>query len=334
MIISRTPFRISFFGGGTDFPAWYLKNGGAVLSTAIDKYCYLTCRYLPPFFEHNFRVLWSKSERCKDLNEITHPVIPKAVKWMKIDHGLEIHHDGDLPARSGIGSSSSFVVGLLHSFNALKGNMISREQLLEDSIYLEQEILEENVGSQDQTSAGYGGFNQIFFKQNGLIGVNPITLPKTRLEEFNEHLMLFFSGISRSSSQVSESFTANMKNMESELHLFRDMVDQGAGILNSGTDIKEFGELLHQAWRIKRTLSEKITNFECDRIYQTAISAGAIGGKILGAGGGGFMLFFVPPNKQDAVLKALDGLVYVPFKINAPGSQIIHYESPNNYLRA
>ncbi len=331
MIISRTPFRVSFFGGGTDFPAWYLKNGGAVLSTAIDKYCYLTCRYLPPFFEHNYRILWSKTERCKNLDEITHPVIPKAVKWMNIDHGLEIHHDGDLPARSGMGSSSSFVVGLLHTFNALNGQMISREKLLEDSLYFEQEILKENVGSQDQTSAVYGGFNVVLLKQNGMICVNPITLPRQKLEEFNEHLMLFFSGISRISSQVTESFTANMKKKESELHQLRGMVDDGVGILNSGTDIKEFGELLHKAWCIKRTLSGKVTNNDCDRIYQTARSAGAVGGKILGAGGGGFILFFVPPSKQDTVRKALDGLVHVPFRINAPGSQIIHYESPNKY---
>ena len=331
MIISRTPFRVSFFGGGTDFPAWYLENGGAVLSTAIDKYCYLTCRYLPPFFEHNYRILWSKTERCKDVDEITHPVIPKAIKWMKIIHGLEIHHDGDLPARSGMGSSSSFVVGLLHTLNALKGNMLSREQLLEDSIYFEQEILKENVGSQDQTSAVYGGFNILELRRNGKICVNPVTLSTSKLDKFNDHLMLFFSGISRISSHVTESFTSNMKQKETELLQLRQMVDEGIGILSSHTDINEFGKLLHKAWRVKRTLSGKVTNHDCDRIYQTAMSAGAIGGKILGAGGGGFILFFVPPEKQNDVLKALNGLVCVPFKINAPGSQIIHYESPNNY---
>lgn len=329
MIISRTPFRVSFLGGGTDFPAWYLENGGAVLSTAIDKYCYLTCRYLPPFFDHNYRILWSKTERCRHLEEITHPVIPKALKWMNITHGLEIHHDGDLPARSGMGSSSSFVVGLLHTLYALKGKMVSREQLLEKSIHFEQEILKENVGSQDQTSAVYGGFNLLEYKKNGNICVNPITLSIDRMRSFNDHLMLFFSGISRISSQVTEGFTSNIDNKRSELRQFRQMVDEGIRILNSDGDILEFGGLLDEAWRIKRTLSDQVSNHDCDHIYQTAISAGAVGGKILGAGGGGFILFFVPPELQEKVRNALKGLVYVPFTINAPGSQIIHYESPN-----
>lgn len=329
MIISRTPFRVSFLGGGTDFPAWYLENGGSVLSTAIDKYCYLTCRYLPPFFDHKYRILWSKTERCKQLEEITHPVIPKAVKWMDIAHGLEIHHDGDLPARSGMGSSSSFVVGLLHTLYALKGKMIAREQLLEKSIHFEQEILKENVGSQDQTSAVYGGFNLLEYKKSGNICVSPVTISVDRMKSFNDHLMLFFSGISRISSQVTEGFTSNIENKRSELRQFRQMVDEGIGILNSDCDILEFGKLLHEAWRIKRTLSDKVSNHDCDRIYQTAISAGAVGGKILGAGGGGFILFFVPPKRREKVRMALEGLVHVPFAINAPGSQIIHYESPN-----
>lgn len=331
MIISRTPFRISFLGGGTDYPQWYRRHGGTVLSTAIDKYCYLTCRYLPPFFEHKYRILWSKTEKCRALNEITHPVIPKAVSFMGIEKGLEIHHDGDLPARSGMGSSSTFVVGLLHTLFALKGLVVSRNELLEKSLHVEQNILDETVGSQDQTIAVYGGFNVIRFKRNDVIEVHPLTLSGSRLNAFNDHLMLFYSGISRRSSSIAECYVSNMRKKEKILHEMHDMVDEGVALLSSATDLRSFGELLHRAWCRKQELGKNINNSCCDDIYRRALQAGALGGKMLGAGGGGFMLFFVTPDHKASVRRALEKFVCVPIKINAPGSQIIHYEAPVEY---
>ena len=325
MIISRTPYRLSFVGGGTDYPAWYRKHGGAVLATTIDKYCYLTCRYLPPFFEHRYRIVWSKIERVKAQVEISHPVLPKALEYMGIEEGLELHHDGDLPARSGMGSSSSFVVGLLHVLNALKGKMISKEELLEQSLHLEQDLLKENVGSQDQTLAVYGGLNRISFKQTGQILVEPLTIPEERIEELNGHLMLFFSGTYRRASDIVNTYVGRLEDREQDMNSLREMVNEGVSILCEGEDIRAFGHLLHKAWMLKRSLSESISNSLCDQIYETALQAGALGGKMLGAGGGGFMLFFVPIEVREAVRKALSNLIYVPFKFESLGSQIIHY---------
>jgi D-glycero-alpha-D-manno-heptose-7-phosphate kinase len=332
MIISRTPFRISFFGGGTDFPAWYRDHGGAVLATAIDKYCYLTCRYLPPFFEHKYRILWSKSERCKTLDDITHPVIAHAVRMLSIEEGLEIHHDGDLPARSGMGSSSSFAVGLLHALYALKGMMVSREQLLADSLRLEQEILKDTVGSQDQTIAAYGGFNFVEFQTNGGISVNPVCVDASRLSELNDHLMLFFTGISRISSKISQAYVSNLPVKEQALIKMRQIVDAAIGILRGHGGLDEFGRLLHESWLIKKTFSDSVSNARCDEIYETARAAGAIGGKVLGAGGGGFMLFFAGPEKRGQIREKLKNLVHVPFRFEPTGSQIIYYSSPVHFF--
>jgi D-glycero-alpha-D-manno-heptose-7-phosphate kinase len=332
MIISRTPFRISFFGGGTDFPAWYRQHGGAVLATAIDKYCYLTCRYLPPFFEHKYRILWSKSERCKTLEDITHPVIAHAVRMLHIEEGLEIHHDGDLPARSGMGSSSSFAVGLLHALYALKGAMVSREQLLADSLRLEQEILKDTVGSQDQTIAAYGGFNFVEFQSNGGISVNPICIDAARLSELNDHLMLFFTGISRTSSEISQTYASNLQAKENALHKMRQIVDAAIGVLRSKGSLDEFGRLLHESWLIKKSLSASISTSRCDDIYESARAAGALGGKVLGAGGGGFMLFFVSPENRRQIREKLKDLVHVPFRFEPTGSQIIYYTSPIHFF--
>lgn len=323
MIISKTPYRISFFGGGTDYPSWYLKHGGAVLASTIDKYCYLTCRYLPPFFEHKHRIVWSQVESVSDISEIKHPVIPKAIEWLGINEGLEIHHDGDLPARSGMGSSSSFVVGLLNALGTLKGKKLSKRQLLEQSLHMEQDILNESVGSQDQTLAAYGGFNKVLFQPNGKVSVLPVTVRPEKLRELNDNLMLFFSGISRTASSVATQFINSLAKKESHLLRMYDMVDEGLKILCEDRDIDQFGYLLNESWMLKRSLNSAISTNTCDAMYARAIRAGALGGKILGAGGGGFMLFYVPPEKQNAVTNALSDFVHVPFNFEYGGSQII-----------
>ena len=331
MIISRTPYRISFFGGGTDYPAWYRKNGGAVLATAIDKYCYLTCRYLPPFFEHRFRLVYSKIEACHSVDEIAHPSAREILKYLEIDRGVEIHHDGDLPARSGMGSSSSFTVGLLHALYALKGYMPNKRQLAHEGIYIEQQRLKENVGSQDQVTAAYGGFNQISFLQNDEISIRPITLSQDRVAELNSHLMLFYTGIVRTASDIAGTFVQNIDQRQQQLRLLHSMVEESIAILNSGEDISRFGRLLHEAWQAKRSLSAHISNSHVEDVYESALAAGAIGGKLSGAGGGGFMLLFVPPANRQRVIERLNKLIHVPFNFDFSGSQIIFYDAEADY---
>ncbi len=331
MIISRTPFRISFFGGGTDYPAWYRQHGGAVLATTIDKYCYLTCRYLPPFFEHRFRLVYSKMENCKTVDEIEHSAVRAVLRYLKIDRGLEIHHDADLPARSGMGSSSAFTVGLLHALHALTGHMRSKHQLAMESIEVEQEILKETVGSQDQVSAAYGGFNHVTFFPNGEISVRPMTIARERVQELNAHLMLFYTGIKRTASSIAESYVNEIDGKKRQLRLMRQLVDESVAILNSGQDLTAFGELLHEAWQAKRSLSAKVSNSQVDDLYNRALSAGAVGGKLTGAGGGGFLLLFVPPDRQPQVREKLSNLIYVPFQFEYSGSQIIFYDPQEDY---
>ncbi|MDI6686761.1 MAG: kinase [Desulfobacterales bacterium] len=331
MIISRTPFRISFFGGGTDYPAWYLKHGGAVLATTIDKYCYITCRYLPPFFEHRIRVVYSKVENCQTVDDISHPSVREVLRYLNIDRGVEIHHDGDLPARSGMGSSSSFTVGLLHALYALKGQMPSKHQLAQESIHIEQEILKETVGSQDQVSAAHGGFNIIEFSPNNEISIRPMTLTQERIEELNSYLMLFYTGIIRTASNVAESYVNDIENKRRQLRIMNDLLTESIAVLNKGKNITAFGELLHEAWQAKRSLSAEVSNSNVDEMYNQAISAGAIGGKLTGAGGGGFMLLFVPPEKQMEVREKLNNLIYVPFKFESSGSQIVFFNNQEDY---
>ena len=331
MIISRTPFRISFFGGGTDYPAWYRKHGGVVLATAIDKYCYLTCRYLPPFFGHRFRVVWSKIENCQTNDEIAHPAVRGILRYLNLNRGVEIHHVGDLPARSGMGSSSSFTVGLLHALYALKGQIPNRHQLAMESIYIEQELLKETVGSQDQVSAAYGGFNHITFFPNGEISVRPITIAPERMRELNSHFMLFYTGIQRTASNIAQSYVNDIEDRKRQLLIMKDLVEQGISILNSSRDITGFGELLQEAWQTKRSLSSMVSNSHADEIYEQAISAGAIGGKLTGAGGGGFILLFVPPSRQRKVKEKLNKLIYVPFRFEFSGSQIIFFDPEQDY---
>ena len=331
MIISRTPFRVSFFGGGTDFPAWFRDHGGGVLAATIDKYCYLTCRYLPPFFEHRLRVVYSKIECCHSYEEITHPVVREALRALDIDRGGEIHHDGDLPARSGMGSSSSFLVGLLHALHALSGRVVSKQRLSEESIRLEQDVLRETVGCQDQLMAAYGGLNYISFERSGDIRVQPVTVPTARKEELNDHLMLFYTGIKRTSSQVAASYALDFRRNHRLLQTMSRLVRDGMRLLSSNTDICEFGSLLHEAWVTKSRLSDSVSNRSIDHLYEEALAAGAVGGKLLGAGGGGFLLLFVRPEQQAQVKQRLDSLVHVPFSFETGGSQIIFYEAERDY---
>lgn len=325
MIITRTPFRVSFFGGGTDYPVWYDQNGGAVLSTAIDKYCYITCRYLPPFFEHKSRIVYSKMELVQTLDQIDHPSARECLRFMKIKQGVEIHYDGDLPARTGLGSSSSFTVGLLHGLYALKGVMPTKMQLALDAIHIEQEVLKENVGCQDQIAAAVGGFNMVEFGGAKHFRLTPVTLPSKRLESFQNHLMLYFTGFSRIASQIAAEQIKETPNKSQELTQMHQMVDEGVRILNSKTNINEFGKLLHQSWKLKRSLTSQISTPEIDEIYQAALEAGATGGKLLGAGGGGFMLIFARPAAQPRIKARLRKLLRVPFQFEASGSQVIFY---------
>jgi D-glycero-alpha-D-manno-heptose-7-phosphate kinase len=326
MIITRTPFRISFFGGGTDYPSWFREHGGAVLATTIDKYCYISCRRLPPFFEHKHRIVYSQIENVKHSDEIKHPSVRAALAWLKVQGGIEIHHDGDLPARSGIGSSSSFTVGLINALNALDGRHTSKETLAKQAIHIEQEIIGEAVGSQDQISAAFGGFNRIDFNRDGSFKVEPVVSPRAVTEKLQSHLMLFFTGVSRFASKIAESKIQNMHTRESELTAIREIVDQSIVLLqNEETNLLEFGKLLHETWCLKRSLSAKVSTDEIDRIYDTALRAGASGGKILGAGGGGFLLLFVVPEYQHFVLEKLANLVHVPFSFENSGSRVIVY---------
>lgn len=331
MVISRTPFRISFFGGGTDYPAWYRENGGAVLATTINKYCYLSVRFLPPFFWHKFRIVYSKSEMCNAIDEIAHPAVREVLRFLKINQGLEIHHDGDLPARSGLGSSSALTVGLLNALHALHGRMPNKQTLAKESIYLEQEILKETVGSQDQTLAAHGGFNHITFHKNGSITVRPITLSAKRIHELENNLMLFYTGIPRIASKVAKSYVKKIENKEKQLRIMQDSVEEALSILTSKKDIKSFGELLNEFWLLKRSLSPQVSNSDIDDIYQKALGSGALGGKLIGAGGGGFLLLFVPPRSQKKVRERLSKLIHVPFKFEHGGSQIIFFDQREDY---
>jgi D-glycero-alpha-D-manno-heptose-7-phosphate kinase len=331
MIISRTPFRISFFGGGTDFPAWYRRHGGAVLAATIDKFCYLTCRYLPPFFEHRFRVVYRKIETCQAVDEIGHPAVRETLKYLGFDRGLELHHDGDLPARSGMGSSSAFTVGLLHALHALRGEMPTRMQLAREGIHVEQDILRETVGSQDQLMAAHGGLRHVTFATDGKIAVAPVILPPQRRAELEAHLMLFYTGIIRTSSDVARSYVVRLDACTRQLHVMKELVEEGIDILTSGTDIGAFGDLLHEGWQAKRSLSTRVSSTEIDALYERARSAGALGGKLTGAGGGGFLLLFVPPDRRAAVLQALHRQIHVPFAFESMGSQIICNEPGVDY---
>lgn len=327
MIITRTPFRISFFGGGTDYPDWYRMHGGAVLSTTINKYCYISCRYLPPFFAHKHRIVYSLTETVNHIDEIKHPAVKAVLNWVNAKKGLEIHYNADLPARSGLGSSSAFTVGLLHALASMDGHMSVNEQLAHDAIHIEQEVIGEHVGSQDQISASYGGFNRIVFHRDDTYDVSPVMLPQHRRAELNDHLMLCFTGFSRIASEVAQSKINNFKSRELELMQMREMVDEGLKILHhTEIPIDEFGKLLHESWLRKRNLSDRVSNPAIDAMYAAALDAGALGGKILGAGGGGFLLFFAKPDRHAAIRERLNTLVHVPFQFEQSGSRVLVYQ--------
>jgi D-glycero-alpha-D-manno-heptose-7-phosphate kinase len=328
VIISRTPYRISFFGGGTDYPGWFQQHGGAVLATTIDRYCYITCRFMPPFFEHRSRVVWSKIELVGDNDEIEHPAVRAVMQHLKIDDGVEINHAGDLPGRSGLGSSSAFTVGLLHAVHALRGEMVSKEDLAKRAIHVEQQILHENVGVQDQIQTAFGGLNRIDLRPDGSFQVRPLVLPVDRLQALEQHMLLFYTGVSRTASDVARAQIEAIPNRQRELEEMHRLVGYAESVLASSGDIAEFGRLLHESWQIKRSLSDRVAPAFIDDIYARAMAAGALGGKLLGAGGGGFMLFFVRPQDHVKVLKALSELLLVPAQLERAGTQLIFYDPP------
>lgn len=327
MIISRTPFRVSFFGGGTDYPVWYQEHGGAVLGTTIDKYCHITLRYLPPFFEYKTRIAYSKVERVHRNDEIKHPAVRGVLQYLNFDHGIEIHHDGDLPARTGIGSSSAFTVGCLHALKALLQMMPTKMELARDAIKIEQEILKESVGCQDQVFASFGGLCRVDFLRNDDIHVTPVILSRDRLQEFQSHLLLYFTGFSRTASDIAFEQIEVTKDRKRELSTMYQMVEEGISILTQRGDLNDFGSLLHEAWKVKRSLTPRISSPLIDEVYETALRAGVTGGKLLGAGGGGFLLLFAKPENHPRIEEALQDLLRVPFSFETTGSQIIFYQS-------
>ena len=330
MIITRTPFRMSFFGGGTDYPAWYRENGGAVLATTIDKYCYITCRYLPPFFDYKSRILYSKVEYVHDNGRIEHPAVRGVLAQMGITEGIEIHHDGDLPARTGLGSSSAFVVGLLNALSALKHSMPTKMELAQSAIQIEQEVLRENVGCQDQVITAFGGLQRIDFEKSGDIRVTPMVVSRERLEEHQSHTLLYFTGFSRIASEIVKEQLQRLPEKTRELSRMREMVDESIRILLGKGGLDEFGRLLDENWGLKRGLSSKVSLPAIDEIYEAAKSAGALGGKLMGAGGGGFMMLFAPPHAHARIRERLKKLLYISFRFDSEGSRIIYYQ-PNSY---
>ena len=326
MIITRTRFRISFFCGGTDFPEWVIKNNGSVLTTTIDKYCYISCRKLPPFFDYKYRIVWSQIELKKNVSEIVHPSVRETLKYLKDNNSYEISHNADLPARSGLGSSSSFTVGLLNALYAVKGQIVENTRLADEAIYIERNLNKEAVGYQDQIIASYGGFNKIIFNKNSSYTVKPIVIPKNRLKKLESNLMLFFTGFSRFSSNITEKHINNIKKNNKVLESMYGLVEDSINLLQSERDISDVGNLMNETWSLKKTLSDSVSTKDIDIIYSKGIKSGAIGGKILGAGGGGFILFYVPEDKKENVRNALKELIYVPFEFENSGSKEVLYQ--------
>ena len=322
MIITKTPYRISFFGGGSDYPSWYRKNGGAVLSTTIDKHIYITCRLSPKYFKQKYRIVWRKIENVKNINNINHKAVKYLLKYLKIKQGLEIHYYGDLPARSGMGSSSSFTVGLMQALCKIKNLNLTKSKLAKNCIHFEQNLMKEVVGSQDQTSASFGGFNKIIFNKNNSINVKRISSNKN-LKKLNDNLLLIYTGINRTAHKIANKYVNKLTN-EKKDHINRilEYVNQGEKILNSG-DIDNFGSLLHNAWMEKKALSNLISNSKINSIYDQAMNCGALGGKLLGAGGGGFLLMYMKKGEREKFLKKNKKLIYIPFNFTSTGSQII-----------
>ncbi|MDV7339021.1 kinase [Terasakiella sp. A23] len=327
VVVTRTPFRMSFFGGGTDYPDWYLKEGGAVLSTAIDKYCYITARYRPPFFPTVHRIVWSHIELVQSISEILHPAVRESLRMLNFDdaHGIEIMHQGDLPARTGMGSSSAFAVGLILALKMLRGQNTTQEDLYLKAIELEQDWLKDSVGSQDQVAVAMGGMNVIRFDTDGSINVDPVQTSKQRLNGLNSRLMMFFTGTSRMSSEVAKDLISNIGDRTSILREMKDLVVEAQSILErSDRDLDDFGRLMDVTWNLKKKLSGKISNSTIDDIYDAAKKAGALGGKLLGAGHSGFVVMYVPLDRREAVRGALHELMEVPFNFEMRGARVMN----------
>lgn len=320
MIITRTPYRISFFGGGSDYPAYYSQYGGAVLSTTIDKYCYINARFLPPFLGNGHRVVWSKIESAKTIGDIEHAGVRGCLQFLDWKQNVEITHAGDLPARSGLGSSSAFTVGMLHALHVLRGEEITRKDLAKEAISVEQEVLKETVGIQDQIACSVGGFNHIGINKDGSYRISPVYLSPDAIKALEDHLVLVFTDIQRHASEIAKEQVNNVDRKKIQMEKITHLVSQAFGALNLP---EEFGNLLHDSWVLKRELSDKITNPELDAIYKKARKHGAIGGKILGAGGGGFMLLCVRPKDRVRMLSALK-LLSVPVKFEEGGTKLIY----------
>src|SRR3984957_6520168 len=332
MIITRTPLRISFFGGGTDYPVWYREHGGAVLSTAIDKCCYITSRWLPHFFAYQSRVSYSRIENVNDNGTIEHPSTRECLQFLDINGGVEIHHVADLPARTGLGTSSAFTVGLLLGLYALKNQMRDKHALAVDALHVEQNLIREAVGSQDQVSAAYGGFNRINFNRDDSFEVKRVLTAPARLAALEQNLALYFTGFSRIASEIAQEQVRVTPQRTKELETMFQMVDEAEDIVtNPHRSLDEFGRLLHEGWKVKRSLTQKITNSDINEIYEAGLDAGALGGKLLGAGGGGFLLLYVPPERRDDVRRRLKKLLCVPIAFSNRGSQVIVYEPEGEY---
>ena len=332
MIISKTPLRVSLFGGGTDYPVWYRENGGAVLASTIDKYCYITCRYLPPFFPHKHRIVYSNVETVNDVSEIQHPAIRAIIQYFGETKGLEIHYDADLPAKTGMGSSSSFTVGFLNALKALRGELVDKNTLAKLAIYLEHNVMKENVGVQDQILAAHGNFNKIEFNTDDSFNITPVILSPERLSELQNYFMLYFTGVTRIASDVAANQIRNIDKVANHYKKIHELVDEGLTIMEKPkASLAELGKLLHESWLLKRELSDNITNPQIDAIYKSGLDAGAIGGKILGAGGGGFILFFADPKTQPKIREKFKHLIEVPFNFESDGSQIV-LDKPNGFI--
>lgn len=329
MIIVKVPFRMSFFGGGTDIPDYFNERSGAVISTTFDKYCYVTVRHLPRFFNYRNSIIYSKTERVQKVDEIEHPLVRNCMKYLDM-HELSVTYDADLPARTGLGTSSSFAVGLLTAFHSLKGKYVDKKGIASEAIHIEREVCKEAGGWQDQVAVSFGGLNRIDFRDNDF-SVAPVIISPEKKQELEDNLMLFFTGFSRLSSEIQKDTGKNLENKADKLKQMYQFVNDAEAILtNKYSDLDEFGELLNESWMIKRGLGDKVSTDFIDELYREALKAGAVGGKLLGAGGGGFLLFYVPKDKQKYVRERLNKLLYIPFCFEDSGAQVVYYK-PEDY---
>lgn len=331
MIITKTPFRMSFFGGGTDISQFYREHGGAVISTTFDKYCYVNVRHLPPFFEYKTELSYAKIERVKEVDSIQHPAIRNAMKMLDMND-LRLTYEADLPARSGLGTSSSFAVGMLNAFYALKGKYVDKKQLANDAIYLERVLCNESGGLQDQIAAAFGGFNKIIFNSNGTYEVLPLIIHPSRKQELCDNLVLLFTGFTRFSSEIQKENASNYKQNSEYLKDMLLLVDEAEKVLtNKRCELEEFGKLLDYTWKLKRQTGKNISTNAIDLLYEKGIREGALGGKLLGAGGGGFLVFYVPQNRRESFINAFHELLHIPFAFEEGGTRVIHY-TPEEYI--